>query len=425
MRVMIEKDAKDTKNYSRLLTIIIYLFMNMPGQVTWALMGRDSPDLLHAGILWIFILSFFFLLLEILEFSLRHYRFERDSIPRGLLVLRILLLAVACYLTELAPTHILYTPYFSLLFFYVYHAFPFRISLSLFILSLAVNIGRMLFIYLFHVPDGDSNLQAVLMYKIPVMVICYLFAHIWSQERKTLDDNRALIRDLNGKEAELKGLLSDIERTATLKERTRLARDIHDSVGHALMVVQIQLNKAAAYADIDTAETKSAVEEARKTAADATRDIRASLDILNSHERLSSISEAVPGLIKPLRERDILVSCRVMGNEKDYNHMVLMGIYRMVQEGVTNILRHSEAKGVKLDIHFGEHYVDASLKDDGVGFNPEQSAGRDDHYGLTGLSRRLEMAGGHLEIVTEPGRGCELRVRLMKDPVRLAGEYDG
>ena len=184
------------------------------------------------------------------------------------------------------------------------------------------------------------------------------------------------------------------------------------------------MNKAAAYADIDTSETKAAVEEARKTAAYATKDIRASLDILNSHERISSVADAVPGLLKPLRERDILVSSRILGSEKDYNHMVLLGIYRLIQEGVTNILRHSEANNVKLNIHFGEHFADASLKDDGVGFDSDAHSGKDDHYGLTGLQRRLEMAGGHLDIVSEPGGGCELKVRLMKDPVRLSGEYD-
>ena len=416
-------NEKDTKNYSRLLTIFIYLFMNMPGQTTWT-MNSDSPDLWHSGLFWVFILTLSCLFLEALEFSVCHYRFSNKWMAGAFLIIRIALLAIAAFLTDVPMNHLIYIPYFSLLFFYAYQVFPFRISLGIFLFFLATTIGEMLYLNIRKLADYDSAVQTVLVYKVPAMVICFLFARIWTQERNTFDDNRALIRDLNAKEVELTGLLEDIERTTALRERTRLARDIHDSVGHALMVVQIQLNKAAAYVEIDTAETKRAIREAGKTAADATRDIRASLDILNSSERISSVSDAVPRLIKPLRERGILVSNRIFGSEKEYNHMVLMGVYRMVQEGVTNILRHAEAKEVKLNIQFGEHYVDASLKDDGVGFDPEGISNKDDHYGLTGLRHRLEMAGGPLEIISEPGKGCELKVRLMKDPVRLAGEYD-
>jgi signal transduction histidine kinase len=90
--------------------------------------------------------------------------------------------------------------------------------------------------------------------------------------------------------------------------------------------------------------------------------------------------------------------------------------FRAISEGLTNIARHARAQSVNLRIGVEDQMLAVRLKDDGVGFDPDQGGGRGGHYGLIGLRERALLVGGSLEVESQPGEGTALMLRIpLKD----------
>jgi signal transduction histidine kinase len=123
-------------------------------------------------------------------------------------------------------------------------------------------------------------------------------------------------------------------------------------------------------------------------------------------------------LIDQFRSEQYQLILRVEGHEEGFSKQRLLTLYRVVQEGLTNIRKHAQAHNVQLDLCFGEQEAVLSLHDDGRGFDPSM---QHNGYGLQGIQERLEIIGGMLTIESEsgtgsaPGKGTRLNVRVPKD----------
>ena len=430
-------NRRSSQNAIRLATVLLYFFLLLPGY----LFSRKR-DLTHADSILFLIAGAVMVLyvgLEVLEFVHSSYRYGTPGFPRALFLIRILLLAAPFALlpvvTRLAgPLSDRYLRFampmqayilISLIPFYAYFAFSRRIGAGI----LAVSVALLLvFEVLFHErASWDANVLGFLTYRTLAIVVFYILAWLLETERKRSDENRELMDRLKASESQLREYADRVAHTVALEERTRLARDIHDSLGHALTAIKIQLSKAEAYQDVNPDESVEAVRAARDTAEDAMRDVRESLGRLNGAGAAVSLVSGLPRLVKHLEEGGLQVEYRYSGAEDGYNYSVLMGLYRFVQEGVTNILKHASASRASLTVEFGKDEARIELSDDGVGFRmPEDDGESEEHrYGLRGLRRRLELVRGVLEIDSEPGAGTRLRATAPRDPVALIGEGEG
>ncbi|CAM4107747.1 sensor histidine kinase [Kibdelosporangium persicum] len=179
-------------------------------------------------------------------------------------------------------------------------------------------------------------------------------------------------------------------------ERTRLARDIHDSLGHHLTAVSIQLEKASAFAGRDPAVAEQALADARESVANALDDVRTSVRTL----RPRTLVDALTGL-------DVALS--VDGEEPDLDSATVTTLFRAAQEAITNARRHGDADQVAVAVTFGKADTRLVVTDDGRGFRTESARGG---FGLLGLKERAALVGGMVTVDSAPGAGTRVAVTV-------------
>jgi signal transduction histidine kinase len=256
--------------------------------------------------------------------------------------------------------------------------------------------------------------------------LVYLIGYFWKRDRSRWEQNQQLNRDLQRTQEQLRKYAEQVADTVVLEERNRLSRDIHDSVGHNLTAATIQLSKAEAYFKREPATSLQALTEARNCIQEGMRDIREVLGTLNNETKDFDIFNQIRKLIDRLPEEHYKIDVTLEGNQLNYNRAVLLALYRMVQEGTTNILKHSQASQVEIGITLGKEKAVAFISDNGVGFYSEdlQTAGRKhQNIGLEGLRERIGLVRGVLTIYSVPGEGTRLEAVLPREPtVFINGE---
>jgi signal transduction histidine kinase len=195
---------------------------------------------------------------------------------------------------------------------------------------------------------------------------------------------------------------------AAAEERNRLARDIHDSLGHHLTAVAIQLEKAVAYRPRDAGQADRAVADARGSARAALAEVRGSVAVLRSPP--ASLAAALDALKAQLDTGSVRIDCAVHGDET--GHAGALGaLYRAAQEGLTNAVRHAGAARIEVTARFTADAASLTVRDDGAGL----PADRRDGFGLTGMRERLAAVGGELRLAGAPGGGTTLTAIVPRD----------
>jgi signal transduction histidine kinase len=228
-------------------------------------------------------------------------------------------------------------------------------------------------------------------------------------------------QDLEEAHQQLRLYAGQVEELATAKERNRLAREIHDGLGHYLTIINVQLEKALSYRDRNPDEEEQAVRAAKRLASEALQDVRHSVSTLRATEDAFDLIPALHLLVERLRSAQLAVELRIEGSEQGYSQQALMALYRAAQEGFTNIQKYAHAAVAELQVHFGEANATLRLSDDGLGFDLAQLStlrpGREGSYGLQGVRERLELVGGTVQVKSDPGQGTSLYATVPKDPL--------
>ena len=227
-----------------------------------------------------------------------------------------------------------------------------------------------------------------------------------------------LLADLEASHVKLQAYAEQVADLAATAERNRLARDIHDSVGHYLTAVSIQLEKALAYRERSPEEATQAIRDAKQAASQALRDVRRSVGALRSFDNGFSLTRAMADLVKGMDDGRLTIDLTISGDEKPYERPTLMALHRATQEGLTNIQKHAGAAHVTVDLRFGAEVVVLRLQDDGQGFDTstldDLASMRDRRFGLRGIQERLKLVGGQVEIRSRPRQGAELTISAPK-----------
>ncbi|HEX2184908.1 MAG TPA: sensor histidine kinase [Chloroflexota bacterium] len=206
-------------------------------------------------------------------------------------------------------------------------------------------------------------------------------------------------------------LAERVAELAAVAERYRLARDIHDNVGHHLTVISVQLEKAAAFRDIDAAAADQALADARESARSALQEVRRSVGALRAQGEPFSLTAALASLVERLRDGGPRVELEVSGGEPALGDAALLAVYHAAQESLTNACRHADAGLVTVRAALGERDAQVTVTDDGRGFVPYDGQG----FGLRGMRERLELVGGKLHIESAPGRGTRVTASVDGD----------
>jgi signal transduction histidine kinase len=205
---------------------------------------------------------------------------------------------------------------------------------------------------------------------------------------------------------------------ATLNERERLARELHDSIGQVLGYISMQAQTAQKLAESGNAgKTASILNRLTEVAREAHADVRES--ILSLRTDLTSELNFIQALQKYLNhfqtsfgiDTELLLPDQL--NEDALSPEVRIQVMRVIQEALNNASRHGGAQSVKVAIVQEDGSLNIIISDDGSGFNPaelQQETGK--HFGLVFMRERMAQIGGSINIKSQPGSGTTVQLEL-------------
>ncbi|BAZ85148.1 sensor histidine kinase [Dolichospermum compactum] len=201
-----------------------------------------------------------------------------------------------------------------------------------------------------------------------------------------------------------------IESQATLEERNRIAREIHDSLGHSLTALNLQLETALKLSKHDIPRAMTFLATAKELGSKALQDVRQSVSTMRSHPlQGQTLEEAIRILAADFqRYNGILPSCQI-SIISPLSMEISTPIYRIIQESLTNISKYAQATEVKLELITTLAGLKLIIQDNGKGFEVGQNT---TGFGLQSMRDRILALGGEFEINTHPGAGCQIIVQV-------------
>jgi signal transduction histidine kinase len=274
---------------------------------------------------------------------------------------------------------LLYTMFFALLF-----SRPLTIIPPLMLLPIIAHIDQMVFVRGLILQD----VLLLIMYSLANLLLLYSIVYFNTQENLQHDEIM-----------KLKDAMSRLELS---EERLRLAREIHDGIGATLSAMIMQIDYILSLEDPE--DMKGEIEELKNISEEGMDELRRAVTLLRTDFDLKNM---LSNMIDRLRSRyNHNVSSNIVLKEHNLRPDELLAIFRIIQEALTNIARHSEAKSVNISVLIDGRGFEISIQDDGKGF--DVSTGLEHHYGIINMKERARLIGAELRIESSPGSGTRV-----------------
>lgn len=222
---------------------------------------------------------------------------------------------------------------------------------------------------------------------------------------------------LNEAEQRMRAVAREKEEEARSRageERLRIARELHDVLGHHLSLINVQAGAALHRIDADPAQARSALSSIKQASKEALQDLRATIGVLRQVDEAAPTAPApglarVDDLVAQARATGLAVHVQTDGEARPLPPEVDLAGYRIVQEALTNVTRHAGARTACVRISYTGHDVGVQIDDDGTGA-PERDAGRGN--GIRGMEERARALGGEFSAGPRESGGFRVRARL-------------
>jgi len=213
--------------------------------------------------------------------------------------------------------------------------------------------------------------------------------------------------------AQLEGEREEQARNAVAEERARIARELHDVVGHSVSVMTVQASGVRRLLRDDQEREREALLIVERTGREALAETRRMVGVLRRPEEGPALApqpslERLDRLVEQARDAGLPVELRIEGEAVELPAGVDLTAYRLVQEGLTNALKHARATRAEVLVNYGEGQIEVVVMDDGKGVGNGAGGG----HGLVGMRERVSVYGGELDAGPQPGGGYRLRAKL-------------
>ena len=193
------------------------------------------------------------------------------------------------------------------------------------------------------------------------------------------------------------------------EERVRIARDVHDVVAHSMATISTQASVGLHIGREDPERALNTLESIKQVSTRALHDLRSALGVLREEPGEGPTApapsiEVVPELIRQVRSTGLPIDLRMEGSPGELASALQIGIYRIVQEGLTNVMRHADGAEATVRIAVGEESVEVEVIDDGNG-SPTSASRSGAQSGLVGMRERATALGGAFEAGHREGGG--------------------
>jgi len=202
-------------------------------------------------------------------------------------------------------------------------------------------------------------------------------------------------------------------RAAVSEERARIARELHDVVGHSVSVMTVQASAVRRLLRPEQEREREALLIVEQTGREALAEMRRMVGVLRRPDEAPALApqpslEHLGKLVEHAREAGLPVELHVEGDPVQLPVGLDLTAYRLVQEGLTNTLKHARAKRAEVVVRYGEDHIELTVSDDGAGAGNGDGSG----HGLVGMRERVSVYGGELEAGPRVEGGYRLRAKL-------------
>jgi signal transduction histidine kinase len=248
---------------------------------------------------------------------------------------------------------------------------------------------------------------------LPIFLAGQIFIVVFTQmavnEERARAEVELLVKELEAANQRLRAFALQVEELATTRERNRLAREIHDGLGHYLTTIHMQIQAARVTMNTDLARSADAMQKAQNLTQEALLDVRQSVSALRDTPGESfSLLEELEKMVHGCEEAGISSELKLLGSLRSISPQTTMTIYRTAQEGISNTCKHSQARLLTVTLDFTQSdQVRLVIQDDGNGASTLNGG-----FGLLGIRERVQLLSGSVNVVTEPGSGFKLEIQV-------------
>jgi signal transduction histidine kinase len=225
-----------------------------------------------------------------------------------------------------------------------------------------------------------------------------------------LAERARLVADLRAKEQKIRALAAHTLQVEE-NERRRIGRELHDETGQSMMLIRLQLemleNQLAGHPLHERVRdvrdvTERTIQEIRRVIAALSPAALARFGLLAALRRTAA----------DLRQNGLRVELALPDRLAPLTAVSEIALYRVAQECCCNILKHASATNVKIRLRSADTFIELTVEDDGIGFDPAAAARKPNAFGLNGIAERVELVGGRVRMVSRVGRGASIAVKL-------------
>jgi signal transduction histidine kinase len=244
--------------------------------------------------------------------------------------------------------------------------------------------------------------------------LCFLlggYAHQIGQAEAASGRNLHLIDELQVAHRQLQGYAVQVEELAAEQERSRLARELHDSVTQTVFSMNLTVQSTGLLLKRDPDRVADQLQRLEDLAASAMGEIQT---LVSQLRPTTMAEEGLPGALRRLvaerQVRDGLDVTVEVSGERVLLDSEATGLYCIAQEALTNVAKHAGTGQAALRLNLAPGVSFLEIEDGGLGFNPQSVSSQHGHLGLAGMVERARELGWSLSIESEPGRGTRVRV---------------
>jgi len=248
---------------------------------------------------------------------------------------------------------------------------------------------------------------------LPVFLAGQIFILVFTQmalnEQLARQEVQKLVENLETANQRLREYAAQAEELAITRERNRLAREIHDGLGHHLTTINIQIRAARAILAENQTRALELLEKAEGLTQQALQDVRQSVAALRSPFIGGPLEHQLQTILKAAENTGLKTSLQILGNPCLLPPQIVLTLLRAVQEGLNNTIKHSQASQFSVSLDFSNPArVCLSLADNGIGASESPLEG----FGLMGMRERVAQLGGTIVLDTAPGQGFRIQMIL-------------
>ena len=259
--------------------------------------------------------------------------------------------------------------------------------------------------------DGNENwglMMSVSLSAGAAILFVIIFTKLRLNEQLARERAEKLTDELEAANRQLSAYAIQAEELATTQERNRLAREIHDNLGHYLTVVNVQIEAARAVMVTNPAKAQAAMAKAQELTQKGLTAVRQSVrELRESPLENRPLPEAIAALVAETQSAGIATELNVVGHQRPLSANTDLTLYRVAQEGLTNARKHAQATQVQVILDYARSdNVQLTVQDNGAGTSETSSSG----FGLIGIRERVTQLGGTMQVDRLPQQGFALTV---------------